>query len=421
MIIPDWLKNPLIVLLISFLAILLAAFVGVMFFDSAAKMIGGYLGLTKQLDASVPKNEILKFLGIGMGGILLAIQAVLSYIRAKAMEGAANAQANATEEQAKANQKAERGLRQERLKNAIEHLGQASASVRLGGAYELFHLAQDTVSLRQTVLDILCAHIRQTTDETEYLNKNKAKPSVEIQSLLTLLFVEDHHIFKGLHINLQGSWLVGAKLENARLGKANLSAAHLNEAWLNYAYLQGVNLLAARLQGAFLVEAHLQGVELWGARLQGANLFKAYLQGASLVETYLHGTNLFGAQLQRANFWKSQLQAAALSGAQLQGAVSYKPRNFDGFVGWIRESIGVQSDLSGAIFKGGLKKEEVDALVNGLSDKAAIELRKKLAPHIGQPKNSELPENSGVVTGVYSEEEAEEWIAEYERATSEAD
>ena len=36
--------------------------------------------------------------------------------------------------------------------------------MRLGGAYELFHLAQDTEELRQTVLDILCAHIRQTTD-----------------------------------------------------------------------------------------------------------------------------------------------------------------------------------------------------------------------------------------------------------------
>ena len=40
-----------------------------------------------------------------------------------------------------------------------------SDSVRLGGAYELFHLAQDTEELRQTVLDILYAHIRRTTGE----------------------------------------------------------------------------------------------------------------------------------------------------------------------------------------------------------------------------------------------------------------
>ena len=43
----------------------------------------------------------------------------------------------------KANKNTEQGQRQERLKNAIEHLGHTSDSVRLGGAYELFHLAEE--------------------------------------------------------------------------------------------------------------------------------------------------------------------------------------------------------------------------------------------------------------------------------------
>ena len=48
------------------------------------------------------------------------------------------------------------------MKNAIEHLGHASESVHLGGAYELFHLAEETKELRRTVCDILCAHIRRS-------------------------------------------------------------------------------------------------------------------------------------------------------------------------------------------------------------------------------------------------------------------
>ena len=198
------------------------------------------------------KFRILNFLGVAMGGILLAIQAVLSYKRAKAMEDAANAQAGATAEQAKANENAEKGLRQERLKNAIEHLGHESDSVRLGGAYELFHLAQDTESLRQTVLDILCAHIRRTTGETEYRYQHKSKPSEEIQSLLTLLFVQEHEIFKGLDINLQGSWLNGADLEKARLRGAVLDKTYLQKSDLREAQLQGVFLWQAQLQGARL-------------------------------------------------------------------------------------------------------------------------------------------------------------------------
>ena len=59
-----------------------------------------------------------------MGGILFILQVLASHRRAKAMEDAANEQANsakaqarATEEQARANENTEQGQRQERLKN----------------------------------------------------------------------------------------------------------------------------------------------------------------------------------------------------------------------------------------------------------------------------------------------------------------
>ena len=219
--------------LIFLLVVLLAVFVAVMFWESTEKCISALLGLKE-------KSDILKFLGIGMGGILLVVQALASYKRAKAMEDAAKEQANAV-------LKTEQGQRQERLKNAIEHLGHPSDSVRLGGAYELFHLAKDTEELCQTVLDILCAHIRRTTGESKYREEHKSKPSEEVQSLLTLMFVEEHAVFKGCGINLQGSWLNGANLERARL------------------------------QGATLVEAQLQGAKLSFAQLQEAELFNAQL------------------------------------------------------------------------------------------------------------------------------------------------
>ena len=214
-------------LLIVLLIVLAIVFVAVPVSKSFEACILKSLGLEE--DA---KYEALKFLGISMGGVLVALQALMSYQRAKAMEktaeaqaDAANAQARATEEQAKANQHTEQGQQQERFRNAIEHLGHKSDSVRLGGAYELFHLVQDTPEtpeLRQTVHDILCAHIRQTTGEKEYREKHKSKPSEEVQSLLNLLFVQEHEFFKGCHINLQGSWLKGVALKRARLENAIL-------------------------------------------------------------------------------------------------------------------------------------------------------------------------------------------------------
>ena len=409
-----------------------------------------YLGLTE-------KNEVLKFLGIGMGGLLIALQALMSYKRAKALEETANAQADAaqaqadaTKEQAKANEKTEQGQRQERLKNAIEHLGHASDSVRLGGAYELFHLAEDTKDLRQTVLDILCAHIRRTTGEDEYQKKYKSKPSEEIQSLLTLLFVQEHEVFKGLHINLQGSWLNGAdlararlegavltrvrlrsaNLEDARLPGANLRNASLHRANLRDASLQGANLRGVSLHGANLWGAFLDGANLWGAFLDGANLWRTSLPGAFLWEASLLGADLFETSLQGANLQDASLQGAGLRDVSLQGAnllraslhgvSSQYPLGDKSFVRLIRMRIDQETDLSGVIFDGGLSQEKIDSLVEGLSDEQAKQLREQLEPHIDQPMSHELPKNSGAITEPpYTKEEAEQWIAEYNEAMAE--
>ena len=408
--------------LIGAFVVLFVAFTAVMVFESAEECISQLLGL-------YAKNEILKFLGIGMGGVLLALQAMMSYKRAKALEDTANAQAEAakaqakaTEEQVKANQNTEQGQRQERLKNAIEHLGHASDSVRLGGAYELFHLAEDTKELRQTVLDILCAHIRRTTGKDEYQKEYKVKPSEEIQSLLTLLFVQEHGVFKGLRINLQGSWLNGANLERARLVKAVLTRAHLRRTVLSDANLQGANLGGAHLQEAHLWRVSLQGADLEWACLQEANFRKACLQGINLYRAHLQGASLQAAHLQGAFLGGVGLQGASLRAVRLQGVRS---RADDwplpvSFAERIRKHIGQESDLCRVTFEGGLNPQKVESLVEYLpSSEEANELRDELIPHVGQPPSHELPKNSGAITGTYTAEEAEQWIAEYNEAMSE--
>lgn len=447
----QWIKtNPFLTILCSLLVLLLAVFITVIFSENLC-WISPYLGLTE-------KNKILTFLGIGMGGILLALQAVIANRRAKAME-------NAAKEQAKANENTERGQRQERLKNAIEHLGNVSDSVRLGGAYELFHLAQDTKDLRQTVMDILCAHIRQTTGESEYQEKHPSKPSEEVQSLLTLLFVQEYTVFKGCHVNLQGSWLNGADLQRAYLKNAVLTQAHLYEADLSEAslqladlrgthlekavlkkaHLQGVDLNEARLHEASLVEAHLHGANLYSADLRSADLAKVHLLGARLLAARLQGAFLDHAQLQGADLSQARLEAAKLlcahlqgailNGAQLQGTILFYAelhgaRGYTGgeaflstlhlsFFERIKEAIGKESELSGVTFTGGLNQEYIDAITKGLSDSQARELRVDLQLHMNRIPDNQLPENSGAITGAYTEEEAERWIAEYDEAMAE--
>ena len=373
------------------------------------------------------KNDVLRFLGFGIGGTLLALSAVISYKRAKAFEDTAQNQ--------------EKGLRQERLKNAIKHLADRSASVRLGGAYELFHLAKDTRALdqtedlSQTALDILCAHIRQTTREAEYIQKYRSEPSEEIQSLLNLLFVQKHEVFKDRNIDLRLAFLRGAKLADAKLQGADLFGVHLEGTDLFRAHLQSTNLVRAHLQSADLFGADLRDADLARTHLQGANLVETYLQGIIVLEAYFQGANLFGAHLegadlleahlQGANLFGAHLQGADLLGAHLQGVVCEDDRG-GLFKDKIKQRIGKESDLSSIIFSGWLDQEDVGYILGSIPNDVRFisnadrkkKLRERLIPHVGKPPSFELPEGSDVVIGSYTKEEAEKWIAEYNKAMS---
>ena len=400
------------IVLIVLLILLVVIFVVVMLSENPERIFN-LLGTAKNGES---KYETLKFLGIGMGGILIALQALMSYRRAKAMEDAV--------------EKTEQGQRQDRLKNAIEHLGHESDSVRLGGAYELFHLAKDTLEedtkekLSQTVLDILCAHIRRTTGTSKYKKKHNSKPSEEVQSLLNLLFVQEHDVFKGLSANLQGSWMKGANLIGANLQTADLTEVSLQGAGLHLTNLQGARLTEAQLQGAKIIRTQLQGAQFNTAQLQGAGLNKAQLQGTLLMGAQLQGAGLNRTQLQGAEIIDAQLQGAGLNRTQLQG-VGFTPKTSSSmsfemsFEDRIRGQIDKTSDLRGITFLGGLSQKDVDSLIEGMSSENANGLRKKLTPHTSTPPSNRLPIDSGAITGTYSEEEAEKWIAEYEQAMSE--
>jgi len=341
-----------------------------------------------------------------MGGILVVLQFLIANRRADATEKTTKAQVKATQEQAKANEHTEKGQRQERLKNAIEHLGNDKASVRLGGAYELFHLAEETKEWRQTILDILCAYIRQTTGEGEYQESNSSKPSREVQNLLTMLFVQKHEVFRELRIDLQGSWLNGADLQGAHLDNAVLNGVNLRGAILWEAYLRGTDFIEAFLNGAGFGDANLQGSLLLGAKLYGATLCGAQLQGAVLTGAHLQGAYLNNAQLR---------------GIRRSGEIDLLAFPRQTFAERMRASVDQMSDLSEVIFSGRLFPEDIDSIVEGFSEEDAQRMRERLQLCVGEPLSHEPLQGSGAVIRAYTKEEAEQWIAEYRTATSGGD
>ena len=422
-------------LLIGVLLIVVGAFLATGF---------GYSDCVREFLGAKDKKDALQFLGVIMGGVLVALNVVVGHRRAKAMESAAAAQADGMKRQAEANRLTEQGQRQERLKNALDRLESESPTQRFAAAYELVQLARDTEELREPVLAIFCEHIRQTTRSEAYMEQHRLAPSTEIQSLLTLLFVREHAAFRGCRADLEECWLNGADLRRARLVKANLRGVRLDGARLGDACLHGAvlvkarfkaakleraclrecDLTEARMQGARLTDARLQGATILAGRLVGAYLRNARLQGAGLTDARLHAATLSGAQMQAVRMERVSLQGAFLSGTNFQGAGNPPWSSDSSFADRVRAAADKEDSLSGdgchAVFFGGINQQRAEQLAEALpADTARHVFWPQIRPHLKQPHSYGVPEDAGVVRGAYTAAEAEAWILEHQSEISE--
>ena len=144
--------------------------------------------------------------------------------------------------------------------------------------------------------------------------------------------------------------------------------------------------------------------------MQGANFREARLHGADLEEAWLQSAILEEAQLQGAKLRKARLQGVRppLKGTAAEGT----PRGL--FVERIRSGVGVENDLDGATFEGGLTEDDLKNLRKDLPNQMAEELVRRLQPHIGRPPSQQLPAGNGAVTYPYTRQEAEQWIDDYQ-------
>ncbi len=238
--------------------------------------------------------ETAKFVAYLIGGGLLLWQVRASSQRAKAADETAKAMQQTADS-------TEKGNIAERFKNAIEHLGHESPSVRMGGIYALHHIAQDEKEYRERVFEILCAHIRDTTRQDGYESQTisitgkdsgvLSQPSIEIQSILKLLFVDSTgcDIYTKLHANL----------EHANLKGVILTGANLQNTSLRYANLRNSKLIKTNLQGADLSFSKLENSQLRNIKLQRATLANTNLQDARhfTAEDLLDTQTLYNAIL----------------------------------------------------------------------------------------------------------------------------
>ena len=219
----------------------------------------------------------------------------------------------------------------DRFTTAVELLGSSETSARTEAIYSLYHLAIEDKKYRKEVSQILCSHIRSKTNEPDYKEEHKDRPSNEIQTTIDLL-LKNQDGNKGLYCqdfakeksfpqaNFKYAYLVKADFNRAQCQKADFNRAQCQKANFSFAQCQAANFNAAQCQKANFLNAQCQGANFNKAQCQGASFFKAQCQEAYFWDAHCQGAGFILAHCQAADFSNAQCQGAYFRSAQCQGA-----------------------------------------------------------------------------------------------------
>jgi hypothetical protein len=199
----------------------------------------------------------------------------------------------------------------ELFKSAAEQLDSDKESVRLSGVYLLQRLAQDSVPDQHTVRRLLEAFVRTETS-TSICNLPEREAPVDIQAALDIIVKYSALPDPTPNMNLSGSCLTRAILD-----EANIAGAYMDEVNLSGAGLARTNFTSVFLFEASFTKAHLLEANFTEAMSFEANFTEAHLEGANFTGAGLTGANFTSAYLARAYFTGADLTGADLTSADL--------------------------------------------------------------------------------------------------------
>lgn len=221
----------------------------------------------------------------------------------------------------------------DRYSKGVDQLGSDKIDVRIGGIYSLEGVVRDSPEDHATVMEVLCAFIRERSAEQQVLpvdDETRPRLAADVQAALTVVGRRNaeldireldlsHAALRGAFIrsgNFSGASFFGADLSRAQCTGADFSHASFIEAEITRAFLGGVTF-----SGGGDAHVNLRGAVLMRADLTGTNLNNADLRDAVLYETNLTSTFLWGADLTGAEFRNADLTDAVLTDARWPEAV----------------------------------------------------------------------------------------------------
>jgi len=225
------------------------------------------------------RNGVRTTLLQGFGGMVLLFGAFLTWRQTQISRAAGREELRLSRE----------GQITDRFTRAVEQLGSADVAVRVGGIYALGRVAQESVTDREAIADILAAYVRKHAPWPP--DQGSSFPESFAPGQLPHLSVRAPDIQAILTV----------------LGRRTPSLPH-PAAWIS------LDLTRTDLRRGALAGANLQRARLRGSSLAKASLFKADLRGADLRETDLREAVLREAIADLTTWWPDEHSDPAAEG-----------------------------------------------------------------------------------------------------------
>jgi uncharacterized protein YjbI with pentapeptide repeats len=209
-----------------------------------------------------------------------------------------------------------------RYGEALTHLGDAQAAVRLGGAYSMARLADDWEDQRQTCIDVLCAYLRMRNAKKGEERHAEQEVRATIQRLIrSHVVVGARRDWHSHDFDLTGATLHGLDLHYALfLGKVTLDRASCtgSTSFENAHFGEDASFEEVSFEGnASFYDAY------FAADVNFSN--SQFIAIANFEDTYFGGFSTFsGVQFDRTHFTCAEfVSGGTFRQVQFQGEVSF--------------------------------------------------------------------------------------------------
>lgn len=253
-------------ILIIFLLILF----GINFENISEYFFGG-------LNATNPRGEVLKITIQISGGIILLFGAFYSLRIADSMN--------------ENNKLMEKGNIAERFKNAINMLDDNNSSTCLGGIYALDNIAKDNSEYREQVFNILVEFINYKTKnlpswkDIPKPDRFNTSPTIEIQTIVKLLFSKHNSIYKTFNANIENAKLYGAKFKDYNFSRCTFENVEFQNSFLNKTWFAECKIHNTDFTFSDLANTIFTGAKIRSSIFSCCGLFNTNFIGCRISQT----------------------------------------------------------------------------------------------------------------------------------------